>query len=198
MTPHLVGIAGPSCSGKSEIAHWLSGRTGAPVLNLDHYYRSFDSEPLEVRAARNFDEPASVDHDEIIRHVRALASGRAVRAPRYDFATHTRTTGGDLIEPARIVIFEGLFALYWPELRELFGTRIYVDAPDDICFERRLARDVVERGRTPDCVRRQFDATVRPMAHLHILPTRHFAHLVLSGADAIEVSGEKALNMIPD
>lgn len=197
MRPHLVGIAGPSCSGKTELARWLSARTGAPILNLDHYYRDMTGIPLEVRAKTNFDEPASLDEAEIIADARALADGCNVQAPRYDFAQHTRVPGGEVIVPGRMVILEGLFALYWPELREVLDTRLYVDAPDEVCFERRLARDVKERGRTPESVRWQFETTVRPMAHLHILPARHFAHLVLSGTDPVEVSGERALALLP-
>lgn len=197
VVPHLVGIAGPSCSGKTEIACWLSRRTNAPMLNLDHYYRPLDHEPLEVRAKHNFDEPAALDHDEIVRDVAALAAGQPVCAPRYDFVTHTRAPGGEVIEPARVVILEGLFALYWPELRKLLNTAIYVDAPDEVCLARRLARDVKERGRTEESVRWQYETTVQPMAHRHILPTRSFADIVLSGTAPINLSGARALELLP-
>jgi uridine kinase len=196
MRPRLVGIAGPSCSGKTELAHWLRRRTGAPVLNLDHYYRNLDHLPLEVRAATNFDEPASVDHDEILRDARLLSEGGAIHAPEYDFARHTRTKGETVIEPGPLVILEGLFALYWPELRDLLAVKLFVSASDEVCFERRLARDVRERGRTPESVRAQFESTVRPMAHLHVLPCAAHADLVLSGAEPVEVSGERVIALI--
>jgi uridine kinase len=194
--PHLIGIAGPSCAGKTELARWLAARLSAPILNLDHYYRDAAELPLEERAKRNFDEPAALDHDLIVAHAAALARGESIAAPQYDFSTHTRTASQERIEPAPFMILEGLFALYWPELRALLRTRLFVIAPDEVCFARRLARDVVERGRTPESVRWQFDSTVRPMAHLHILPTQAHADLVLSGTDPIDALGARVLQMI--
>lgn len=192
----LVGIAGPSCSGKTELARWLSRATGAPVLNLDHYYIDLAHLPLEVRARTNFDEPHSVDHDAILADAAALRAALPIHAPQYDFATHTRAPGDEIIGPAPLVILEGLFALYWPELRDLLALKLFVEAPDDVCLQRRLARDVVERGRTPESVRWQFESTVLPGAHQFILPCRSHADLVLSGTEPLEGSCRRALEAI--
>ncbi|HNY41834.1 MAG TPA: hypothetical protein PKJ41_15645 [Bryobacteraceae bacterium] len=193
MKPRLLGIAGPSCSGKTELARWISRHTGAHILNLDHYYKDLAHLPLEVRARTNFDEPASVDSLQIFADAGELAAGRPIHAPLYDFTTHSRAPGDEIIQPGEIVILEGLFALYWPELRALLDLKLYVDAPDEVCFDRRLRRDTVERGRTPESVKWQFESTVKPMAHMHILPTGEFADLVLSGLDPLDVSGEKVM-----
>ncbi|MGB9610874.1 MAG: uridine kinase family protein, partial [Bryobacteraceae bacterium] len=150
---HLVGIAGPSCAGKTELARWLGARLGAPVLNLDHYYVDLAHLPLEERAKTNFDEPAAVDREAILEDVAALGRGEPVTAPLYDFSTHARARGGERIVPTGLVVVEGLFALYWPELREHFFVKLFVDAPDALCLARRLERDVRERGRTPESVR---------------------------------------------
>jgi uridine kinase len=197
MTPFLVGIAGPSCSGKTELAFWLAHRTGAPILNLDHYYRDLNGLAFEERARANFDEPAALDHEEILRDARALAAGGAITAPRYDYSVHARIEGNQLVEPAPIIILEGLFALYWPELRDLYQLRVFVDAPSDLCLARRIRRDVQERGRTPESVREQFAATVEPMAQLHILPTRAFADVTVNGADPLDLSGPEVLARLP-
>lgn len=196
MKPRLLGIAGPSCSGKSELARWISRRTGAHILNLDHYYKDLAHLPLEVRARTNFDEPASVDAEQIFADAGALAAGKPIHAPLYSFATHARAPGDEVIEPGRLVILEGLFALYWPELRALFDLKVFVSAPDEVCFERRLKRDTVERGRTPESVKWQFETTVKPMAYLHILPTSEFADLVVSGLDPLDLSGEKVMGLL--
>lgn len=196
MRPHLIGIAGPSCAGKSELARWLAARLNAPVLNLDHYYVDMAELCLEQRAQRNFDEPAALEHTLILEHVRRLASGEPVQAPRYDFATHTRTHSEVVIAPERYVILEGLFALYWPEVRALMQTKLFVLASDEVCLERRLARDVLERGRTPESVRWQFETTVRPMAHRHVLPAQAYADLVLLGTEPIDSLGSRALEFI--
>jgi uridine kinase len=126
--PHLIGIAGPSCAGKSELARWLAARLQAPVLNLDHYYVDRRGLPIEERARRNFDEPAALDYPLILEHVQLLAAGKSVRAPRYDFATHTRARDEALVEPGDYMILEGLFALYWPAVRALMRTRLFVAA----------------------------------------------------------------------
>ncbi|MEJ5369157.1 MAG: AAA family ATPase [Bryobacteraceae bacterium] len=192
----LVGIAGPSCAGKTELARWLGARLAAPVLNLDHYYIDLAHLPLEERAKTNFDEPAAVDHEAIVHDVAALARGEPVTAPLYDFATHARARGGERIVPAGLVVVEGLFALYWPELREHFFVKLFVDAPDELCLARRLERDTRERGRTPESVLAQFEATVKPGADRFIRPTRVFADLVLSGEEELEIRGGKALELV--
>ncbi len=194
--PRLIGIGGPSCSGKTELARWLSARLEAQVLNLDHYYIDLSHLPLEVRAATNFDEPHSVDHDAILDHVRQLSAGTPIHAPHYNFATHTRAPGDDVIEPRRYVLIEGLFTLYWPELRELLDTRLFVEAPSDVCLDRRLERDVRERGRTRESVLAQYARTVCPGAFQYIYPTKLYADLVLSGVDSLDHSGAKVLNYI--
>lgn len=192
----LVGIGGPSCAGKTELARWLAARLAAQVLNLDHYYIDLAHLPLEERARTNFDEPAAVDCRAILHDVAALRRGEPVVAPLYDFATHARARGGERIVPGGLVVVEGLFALYWPELREHFFVKLFVDAPDELCLARRLERDVRERGRTPESVRAQFAATVQPGAERYIRPTRAFADLVLSGEEELEVRGPKALALI--
>ena len=194
--PHLIGIAGPSCAGKTELARWLAARLAAPVLNLDLYYSDMAELLLEERARRNFDEPVALEYPLILAHVRALAAGEPILAPRYDFSTHTRAAGGEVIQPAAFVVLEGLFALYWSEVRSLMRTRLFVNAPDDVCLARRTARDVRERGRSPESVRWQFETTVRPMAQLHVLPTQAHADLVLLGTEPVDSLGERVLAIL--
>jgi uridine kinase len=196
MGPRLIGIAGASCSGKTELARWLGRRLDSPLLNLDHYYRDLPHLPLEVRARQNFDEPAALEESLIFAHCEALARGEAIEAPQYDFATHTRLAIGERVAPGPFVLLEGLFTLYWPRLRELLHLGVYVDTPDEVCFARRLARDVVERGRTEQSVREQYEATVRPMAFLHIRPTRQHADLVVRGTQPLPELGAQVLQQI--
>jgi uridine kinase len=185
-TPFLVGITGPSGAGKTELARHISRMLNAQVLSLDSYYRDLAHMPLEQRAKQNFDDPAALDHELLIEHLNSLLCGTEVDRPVYDFAHHVRACDSDVVKPSKIILLEGLFALYWKNVRSLLGLKIYVTADDATCFERRLARDVRERGRTAESVRGQYETTVRPMAERYIIPTRAFADLVVSGTDPID------------
>jgi len=189
----LIGIAGPSGSGKSELARRLSAVTGAPVVSLDSYYRDLGHLPLEERAKCNFDEPVSMDNALLLSQCVALASGKPIDVPRYDFSRHTRVADTHPVEPGGTVIIEGLFTLYWNDLRHLLHASVYVELDDAVCYARRLARDVSERGRTPECVERQYFATVRPMAEKYIWPTRRHAGVIFRGDSPLEECVAKVL-----
>ena len=188
MPVRLIGVAGPSGSGKSELARCLAAALAAPVLSLDSYYRDLSHLPLAERARTNFDEPASLDDGLLLEHCAVLAAGGAIAVPGYDFTTHSRTASIERLEPADSVIVEGLFTLYWASLRRLLHAGVYVELEDETCFARRLARDVRERGRTPECIERQYRDTVRPMAELYIWPTRRHADVVVRGDAVLEES----------
>ena len=111
MSTRIIGIAGSSGSGKSELSRRLSAATGAPVVSLDSYYRDLTHLPLEARAETNFDEPASLDDALLLAQCTALAGGQAIDVPHYDFSCHTRVPGTQHIQPGDIVIIEGLFTL---------------------------------------------------------------------------------------
>lgn len=185
MQPYLIGIAGPSCAGKTELAKHLASLLPAAVLPLDCYYIDLSDRPLEERPRFNFDEPAALDHNLFLQHIHALKQGQEIERPVYDFTTHSRTSKVDAVKPHEFIIIEGLFVLYWQDVRSLFETKVFVDLPDDLCLQRRILRDVNERGRTPESVLRQFAETVKPMAELHVRPTRAFADLVVAGDDQI-------------
>ena len=102
--------------------------------------------------------------------LQAIASGRAFDEPVYSFADYARTAETRRIEPTEFLIVEGLFVLYWPELRAMLDTKVYVQTDPDVCFHRRLTRDVAERGRTPESVREQYERTVRPERGVVRLP----------------------------
>lgn len=191
--PHLIGIGGPSCAGKSELSLRLSTLLNAPILPIDAYYINLDNLTLAERAHFNFDEPTALDHYLLHQHVEALAAGRGIDRPTYDFTTHTRARATAHIEAAPFIILEGLFALYWDDIRPFLQTKIFVDACDDTCLARRTTRDVAERGRTAQSVLEQFEKTVRPMARLHVRPTACFADLVVSGEQEVEVSVQMVL-----
>jgi uridine kinase len=186
MKPHIIGIAGPSSSGKTALARQLAGRLpGTAVVSLDSYYRGMEEIPLRARKMVNFDHPDAIEWSLLYQHLQVLAAGRPFDEPVYSFSDYARTTLTRRIEPSEFVIVEGLFVLYWPELRDLLDTKVYVETDPSVCFNRRLIRDVNERGRTPESVVEQYRRTVQPSAEWFVLPTRRFAGLVVSGEEPL-------------
>lgn len=198
MTPRLIAIAGPSCSGKTTLARHLAGHLpgGTLLLSLDSYYRDLAQLPLEQRHHFNFDEPAALDLTLLVGNLEGLTQSRAVDKPVYLFPAHVRASRPERVEPAPWIILEGLFALYWEQVRRLCHARIFVEAADALCLERRLARDTVERGRTRESILEQYTRQVRPMCQQYLLPTRAFADLVIDGAQPVELRAAPLLERL--
>jgi len=197
MSAHIIGVAGPSSSGKSELARQLAERLpGTAIVSLDSYYRGMEEIPLEERKKVNFDHPDSLDWELLHEHLVAIANGRAFDEPVYSFADYARTAETRRIEPTEFLIVEGLFVLYWPELRKMLDTKVYVQTDAAVCFERRLTRDVAERGRTPESVREQYERTVRPSAEWFVYPTEKYADLRVSGEEPFERSTAAVLKAL--
>lgn len=189
MKPHIIGIAGPSSSGKTELARQLAGKLpGTSIVSLDSYYRGMEEIPLEERKKVNFDHPDSLEWPLLQEHLQAMAAGLPFDEPVYSFADYARTAATKRIEPSEFVIVEGLFVFHWPELRALLDTKVYVETDAGVCFNRRLLRDVRERGRTPESVCEQYQRTVRPSAEWFVAPSRKYADLVVSGEEPLDVS----------
>ena len=189
MRAHIIGIAGPSSSGKTELAKQLVRKLpGTSIVSLDSYYRGMEEISLVERKKVNFDHPDSLDWELLHQHLQAIAAGRAFDEPVYSFADYARTTQTRRIPPSEFVIVEGLFVLYWPELRAMLDTKVYVRTDAGVCFNRRLTRDVAERGRTPESVREQYERCVRPSAEWFVCPTEKYADLVVSGVVPFERS----------
>jgi len=192
--PVVMAIAGASGSGKTTLAAELARELDGIYFPIDNYYRDLIHLPLSERVKQNFDDPALIESSLLAVHVAALARGEVIERPLYDFATHTRVPGRtERMQAGSFVLVEGLFALYYPELLPLYQFRVYIDTPDDICFERRMRRDTVERGRTPESVRMQYKTTVRPCSISYVRPSRAHADLVIEGTEALDWKVEQVL-----
>ncbi|MGO8756980.1 MAG: uridine kinase [Terracidiphilus sp.] len=170
--PTVMGIAGCSGSGKTTLANELGRLLHGLRFHIDDYYLDLGDLPLEERTRKNFDDPRLIEVPLLASHVAALARGESIERPCYDFGTYTRMVGRtQTVTAGPFLIVEGNFALYYPELLPHYGLRVYIDTPDTLCFERRLKRDMEERGRTADVVRTQYDEKVRPSSEAFVRPS---------------------------
>jgi uridine kinase len=189
-----MGIAGASGSGKTTLAAELARELDGIYFPIDNYYRDLGHLPFSERVRQNFDDPALIESSLLAMHVAALARGEMIERPLYDFSTHTRVLDStEAVRAGSFVLVEGLFALYYPELLPLYQFRVYIDTPDEICFERRMKRDTVERGRSPDSVLLQYETTVRPSSISYVRPSAANADLVVDGTAALDWKVEQVL-----
>lgn len=181
----ILGVAGGSGSGKTFFAQALQKKLQAQsfVLYQDNYYidqsHRFDFDGGSV----NFDHPEALDFGLMAEHLKELKNGDDIRIPKYDFATHKRMNETIHQPWKRVVIVDGILILTQPKLLELFDESIFVETPEEIRFARRMNRDVVERGRTPEGVKAQFESQVKPMHDLFVEPSKKQATHVSSGVD---------------
>ena len=181
----MIGIAGGTGAGKSTVVRALVDRFGGIRVDLDSYYRDRSAIKPEERSQINYDEPDAIDLTLLMDHLSRLKAGEAVPKPRYSFHNHTRV-GFDTVPSARLILVDGLFTLWWEELRTLLDLRVFVDAPADLRLLRRIQRDVTERGRSVESVMTQYLQTVRPMHERYVEPTRVHADLVVSNVEPVE------------
>lgn len=186
--PYMIGIAGASCAGKTSLARQLRLQlpAGAVIVTLDSYYRDLSALDLADREKQNFDEPDALDWDLFLEHLGELARGREIEKPVYDFSAHTRAPQTEPVAPQDYILIEGLFALHREDARELYQTSVFIEVSDAVSFSRRLERDTLERGRTPESVRTQYEQTVRPMYNRYVKSSLYYAAVVVDGEAPIE------------
>ncbi|MCD4828483.1 MAG: uridine kinase [Candidatus Cloacimonetes bacterium] len=179
--PLVIGIAGGTGSGKTTITGAIASQVGEHIalLSQDAYYRSYTHLSLEERSRINFDHPDTLDNDLLIKHIRALKRNVPVQTPIYDFHQHLRLERTVNVQPAPILIVEGILIFEYEPLRSEMDIRIFVDTASDIRILRRIERDINERGRSLESVMQQYRETVRPMHIEFVEPTKRFADIII-------------------
>jgi uridine kinase len=183
---HLVGIAGGTGSGKTTLAQFIVHELGehqAKIVEMDAYYRDGSHLSLAIRQRLNFDHPDAIDVEMLKMHLDLLCVGIAVHKPVYDYARHTRTDKTVRVLATPIILVEGILTLAISEIRQRLNYGIYLDTPPEICLERRIRRDMAQRGRSRQSVLEQYQATVRPMYEAFVCPSRKWADLIFGWRD---------------
>lgn len=180
--PFLLGVAGGSGSGKTFFARALRkalGQENAEIVYQDNFYidqsKRFDHDGGSV----NFDHPDAIDFPLLAEALSRLRKGSAAEIPIYDFVTHTRKSETLRVSPKPVILVDGILIFHAPAVRELFDELVFFDAPEQLRFQRRLERDVKERGRTPEGVHQQFFRQVKPMHDTYVEPSKAFATTVV-------------------
>ena len=179
----FIGICGASGSGKSTLAKELVRDIGARavVLNQDAYYRDHPDLSFEERTGLNYDEPCIFDHDLLYQDVTDLLAGKSVTRKAYDFSLHRRNDTQEIIQPADVLIVEGIHAFFDPRLREMMDMKVYIQVDSDVCLLRRIKRDIRDRGRDVPSITAQYLATVKPMLDKYIRAYVQHADIILPG-----------------
>lgn len=193
----IIGISGPSGSGKSLLANTIVNELGSDqvvVISEDSYYKDRSDLPFEERANINYDHPNAFDHELLCNHLTQLQKGNSVEVPIYNHSQHLREPQTRAIGQHTIVVLEGILLFVEAQLRELMDIRIFMETALDICLIRRLKRDVKDRGRSLDSVLRQYEETVRPMFLQFIEPSKRYADIIVprGGGNRIAIDLIKA------
>ncbi len=200
----VIGIAGGSGSGKTTVVKALTDQLKERVVVIpqDSYYKDSSHLPMEERQKVNFDHPDSIDFELLIQHLKDLKAGKSIEQPVYSYITCSRSkTETITVNPAEVIIVEGILIFCCAELRDQMDIKIFVDADDDDRLMRVMSRDIIERGKTVEAVIRRYSQTVKPMFLQFIEPSKRYADVIIPqgghnkvAIDVIAATIEKSLN----
>ena len=178
----IIGIAGGTGSGKTTVVNKIINSLPpgeVAVLPQDSYYKDSSHIPMEERSKINFDEPAAIEWPLLVEHIRQLKEGKTIEMPTYSYLTCTRQKETVPVAPREVVIVEGILVLTDPVMREMMDVKVFVDADADERLIRVIARDCVERGRTPIMVLNRYQEVLKPMHEMYIEPSKRYADLIV-------------------
>jgi uridine kinase len=178
----LVGIAGGTGSGKTSFTQKIQDRIGQDLclnLNQDSYYKDGSGLTSEAQAAINYDHPDAFDTSLLVQDLRDLKAGRPVPYLTYDHATYSRKVLTDPLTPRPVILLEGILVLVEEPLRRLMDIKLFIDTDSDVRILRRLQRDIKDRGRSFESVKKQYLDWVRPMHLEFVEPSKRYADLII-------------------
>ena len=198
MNNYLIGFCGGSGAGKTTLVSQLLNHYGnkAVAIELDSYYKDSPGLTFKEREKINFDHPDSFDIDLLKEHLILLKSGNEIKKPIYDFKTHKRQKNTNTINPNTLIFLEGTLIFYFIELINIINLKIFIETKESIRYQRRIDRDIKQRGRTIFNVKEQYQSTVKPMHEKYIEPLRSVAEVIISGELDIVDSTNRVIKKI--
>ena len=198
MNNYLIGFCGGSGSGKTTLVSQLLNHYSnkAVVIELDSYYKDSPGLTFKEREKINFDHPDSFDIDLLKEHLILLKSGKEIKKPIYDFKTHKRQKNTNTVNPNTLIFLEGTLIFYFIELINIINLKIFIETKESIRYQRRIDRDIKQRGRTIFNVKEQYQSTVKPMHEKYIEPLRSVAEVIISGELDIVDSTNRVIKKI--
>ena len=198
MNNYLIGFCGGSGAGKTTLVSQLLNHYGnkAVAIELDSYYKDSPGLTFKEREKINFDHPDSFDIDLLKEHLILLKSGNEIKKPIYDFKTHKRQKNTNTINPNTLIFLEGTLIFYFIELINIINLKIFIETKESIRYQRRIDRDIKQRGRTISNVKKQYQSTVKPMHVKYIEPLRSVAEVIISGELDIVDSTNRVIKKI--
>lgn len=189
--PVIIGIAGGSGAGKTWLARQLMAHfeKEACIISLDDFYLDRSHLPPARRAKINFDHPRCIDWGLLEQTLQKCLSRRPMALPSYDFATHSRRQTPKQFVPKPLILLEGLWLLRRPAIRRLCDYTIFLSCPSGLRLKRRIKRDCLERGRSKQSIKSQFQKCVAPMHDRFVEPQQRWADRVFKdspGANEME------------
>ena len=179
----VIGIAGGSGSGKTTVVKAITEKlVGEKVVVIpqDSYYKDIGDKSDAEKRAYNFDHPDAIDWDLLCRQLSDLKQGKAVDQPVYSYISCSRSkTEKVRVEPADVIIIEGILIFSCKKLREQMDIKLFVDADDDDRLMRVMARDISERGKDVHWVIERYSNTVKPMYLQFIEPSKRYADIII-------------------
>lgn len=178
----IIGIAGGTGSGKTTVVNKIINSLPpgeVAVIPQDSYYKDSSHVPVEERSKINFDEPDAIEWSLLVDHLKILRQGLKVDMPTYSYITCTRQAETVEVNPSDVVIVEGILVLTDPVLRDMMDIKVFVDADADDRLIRVIARDCIERGRTPQMVIDRYEDVLKPMHLQYIEPCKRFADIIV-------------------
>jgi len=177
----VIGIAGGTGSGKTTMIKRIKKEFNNEITILSHdfYYKKCSHLPFEQREKLNYDHPDAFETDLMVEHLKELKEGHSVERPVYDFVIHDRRDETVLVEPAKVIIVEGILIFEHKELLDLLDIKVFIDTDADVRIIRRIMRDVRERGRSLDSVINQYRTTVKLMHEEFVEPSKKKADIII-------------------